>query len=446
MPVWLKVRLPYGRGGDFRYPIGIHPADFGCYEVEVRREGKVLPRIADLRSQAFNGITGSGLGPCGNIGLPKEPPHTGRLPLHLQYRFDQPGVYEVRFTSHRPMDAGANSSEWTAIEIQPARAQQRSRWLAETAPPSDIVDALTDYLPAILGVPDDRSLAAVESYLYHDDYWVRQYAMFGLTYWPIQQVNDSLWDLLRTRGPSDAVLTFLTRTRDFTAAHADSMVEVAIPFLTSDSPVLLRGALTAITRLAVTRPALASPVSPGLQTRAEDALIRAADHMIETVDSQTVSDYAAALGQVADNRASAILWKLVDRNIEQASICLAWRKDPADLPRLANLALVPANGHNLDYKFVTLAYALRTSYGDAALPYLETLLKQSEFTWVRLDSAKQLMLAGRASGFQFAADAIENSTRPYWQEILNFVKFSLPGQNEKDDAAILRYVKERAAQ
>jgi len=442
MPVWLKVRLPYGRDGGLRYPIGIHPADFGCYEVEVRRAGKMLARFADLQSQAFNGITGSG-NPCGFIGLPKEPQHQGRLPLHLQYRFDQPGVYEVRLTTRRPMDAAVSSIGWTAIEIQPAAAQQRARWMAETAPPPDAVEALTDYLPGILGVPDDRSLALVERYLYHEDSLVRQYAMFGLTYWPAQRVNNSVWELMRARGPSDAIITFLTRSRDFTAAHADSMVEAAIPYLTSSSPVLLRGAVTAVTRIAITRQ---FQVSPSMRSRSEDVLIRAADHIVQAADPQTVTDYAAALGQAADGRASEVLWKLVDRNIEQASIALCWRKDPADLPRLADLALLPAHGRSLDYKLASLPYALRNAYGEASLPYLEKLLNQSEFTWVRLESAKELMLAGRASGFRFAAEAIEHSVRPYWRELIDFVRFSLPGQKEADDAAILRYVKERAAQ
>jgi hypothetical protein len=396
MPVWLKIRSPYGSDGGLRYPIGIHPADFGCYEVEVRREGKALPRIAGLPSQAFNGLVAIG-NPCGSIGLPKEPQHTGRLPLHLQYRFDRPGIYEVRFTTRRPLDAAAAGADWTPIEIQPAPPQQRARWLAETAPPSDVVEVLTDYLPAILGIPDDQSLIAVENYLYHSDRLVRDYAMFGLTYWPAQQANDSVWNLMRASGPSDAIITFLTRSPDFASAHADSIVEAAIPYLTSSSPVLLRGAVFALSR---------SPVSASLRNHAEDALIQAADHMIQTADTQTLTDYAAALGQVSDHRAGEVLWKLVRRNVEQAGIALTWRKVPADL---------------------------------------ETLLNQSEFTRVKLECAKQLMLAGHASGFRFAAGAMETSIHPHGQELIDFVRFTLPGNQDSDDAAILRYVKSRAA-
>jgi hypothetical protein len=187
-------------------------------------------------------------------------------------------------------------------------------------------------------------------------------------------------------------------------------------------------------------------MSPAVRGRAEVALIGAADHVLQTADPQTVTDYAAALGSAADRRASDILWNLVDRKIEQATIALCWRKDPSDLPRLSNLALLPATGDNLDRGLASLPYALRNSYGDAALPYLETMLARSELTFVRLAAAKELMLAGRAAGFQFAADAIEHSVRPYWREMIDFIRFSLPGQKEADDAAILRYAKQRATQ
>src|SRR5437879_8952470 len=41
-PVWLKIRMPNGESGDLRYPVRVHPANFGCYQIEVRRDGKML--------------------------------------------------------------------------------------------------------------------------------------------------------------------------------------------------------------------------------------------------------------------------------------------------------------------------------------------------------------------------------------------------------------------
>ena len=120
MPVWLKLSM-FGLEASVQYPFDIHPAGFGCHEVDVRRDGKPLPRVATLATQSIGGIAGSG-GACSFLGLPSESHHIGRIPLHLQYRFDQPGTYQVRYTRHSDFPAGAPPtvrSEWTAIEILP---------------------------------------------------------------------------------------------------------------------------------------------------------------------------------------------------------------------------------------------------------------------------------------------------------------------------------------
>lgn len=88
-PVWIHIQSPpFPWHGDVQYPIGIHPADFGCHEIEVRYEGTLLPRIP-MRS--LGGIANGLM--CGSIGIAgHEIRHKNRLPLHLQYRFDRPGV------------------------------------------------------------------------------------------------------------------------------------------------------------------------------------------------------------------------------------------------------------------------------------------------------------------------------------------------------------------
>ena len=52
MPVWLKVS-GYGWDQAIRYPFDIHPADFTCHDVEVRRDRKPLPRFASIESKAL---------------------------------------------------------------------------------------------------------------------------------------------------------------------------------------------------------------------------------------------------------------------------------------------------------------------------------------------------------------------------------------------------------
>jgi len=77
------------------------------------------------------------------------------------------------------------------------------------------------------------------------------------------------------------------------------VVQGAIPYLRSDSPVLLRGAIIAIYRIALPQD---SRVSPTVQDQADDALMNAADR-IAAADAQTATDYAAALGMVKNDRA-----------------------------------------------------------------------------------------------------------------------------------------------
>jgi hypothetical protein len=440
MPVWLKVSM-FGWDGAVRYPFDIHPAGFKCHDVEVRRDGRLLPRIATLASQAINGIAMSG-SPCGSLALPAESRHNGRIPLHLQYRFDQPGTYEVRYTARNDFSADAPptvQSPWTPIDILPGTPAGRAQWLKEFSAraPTGTAELLTDFLPGILGIPDKQSLELLCPYLYHPDSLVRQYAMYGLTYWPGQEADSLVREAVRSRGPSDVSVQFLVRRPELAASNGDSIVESAIPYLGSDSPVLLRGAVTAIYQVAL---------RGAIRARAEAALIQAADRVVSTADAQTMNDYAAALGMAKDERASAVLWDFVSRHVArgQAVTALTWRHSPADLPKLAQLTLVPANGHNLDAELCSLPYALHRNYGELAIPYLETMIEHSEFTWVRTDCARELVLAGRPAGFAFLVDAIEKN-RMYRREMVDFVRGQFPELRQADDGAVLNFVKARAA-
>ncbi len=443
MPVWVKLSMP-GLETAVQYPFDIHPAGFACHDVEVRRDGKPLPRVATLATRAIGGIAGSGSA-CSFLGLPAESHHIGRIPLHLQYRFDQPGTYQVRYTMYSDFPATIRSA-WTAIEILPGTPRERTQWLKElsTQAPDDTVALLTDFLPNLLGVPDQQSLELLSRYLYHSDSLVRQYAMYGLTYWPGPEADAVIREAVNRKGPTDVAVQFLLRTPELLASQGDSLVDGAIPYLRSASPVLVRGAVTAIFRGAL----LENPrANPALRTRAETAMVLAANHVVSVGDPQTISDYTAALGTLRNDRASPVLWDLIRRNVarEQAVIALAWRHSPADLPKLAQLTLVPAHGRgNVDRELSGLASAIRRGYGAAALPYLETMLARSEFTPVRIESARELMLAGRSAGFAFAADAIENA-RAYRREMIDFVRGQFAELRQAGDAAVLTFVKVRAA-
>jgi hypothetical protein len=188
MPVWLKVEFRSELWGGIRYPSLLGPAGFGCNQVEVRRDGKLLTRLPG--SNWNRGQMNFSGPPCGTyVTTPRG--FENRLPLHLLYRFDEPGAYEVRFTS-RDMEFDVTASkiqfqsEWTPIEVLPANHYQRAQWLEDVRSkhPMDSAELLSDVLPSVLGLPDEASLDIVRSYLDHPDENVRRFAENGLYYWP----------------------------------------------------------------------------------------------------------------------------------------------------------------------------------------------------------------------------------------------------------------------
>lgn len=417
-PVWIKIEgLP--AWASVQYPVTIHPGGFGCHELEVRQNGVLLPRIAlPGVAQVHVGLA------CGNIGIAGHAmPHPGRLPLHLQYRFEKPGTYEVRYTRRRDVSAEALfRSVWTRIEVLD-RAPRRHGAL-----PADPAEVLSDFLPGVLGFADAASLPIVSEALYHPHETVRQYAALGLSYWADEEVHRRLVELLRTKGPSDAVV-------ERTIQRSPELIDAVLPHLKSENPVLLRGAITGVYRL------LAVTSVP----RAEAALIAAVENVVRVGDEQTQVSLAAALGVGRDARGRDVLWDFVKRRVAigQSVIAITWRKDPSDLARLAALLEAPVTGDPLSGELSSLPHALRRTYGEASLPFLESALKKSGYVWVQTGCARELILAGRASGFLFIAEAMEQG-RFYKREMVEFVRGQFPELREADDGAILAFLKQRA--
>jgi hypothetical protein len=413
-----------------QYPVGVEPDNLGCHEFEVRRNGVLLPRIVVRYSIRVSG----GLS-CGAIGIPGRPmKHPGRLPLHLQYRFETPGIYEVRYKRKADefgprRDETLFRSAWTPVEVQPAAPAPIA------SPPQDPVEILGDFLPSILGFPDGERLSVVLDYLYHPEETVRRYAANSLGYWPDGEVQRRLSALVRTRGPSDMFV-------DQTLSTAPELAEAMFSRLSSDDPVIVRGAVTAASRVVSNQRRL---FSDAVKARAEDALITAVEHVISVGDSQTITNFAAALGAMRDERSHEILWGFVRRRVafEQSLIAITWRKDPKDLPGLVAILDAPTTGDPLSTELASLPYALRNAYGAAALPALENALKKSGYVWVRTNCARELIMENRPSGFAFIADAIEQN-RFYKREMIEFVRERFPELRGEDETAVLAFLKRRA--
>ncbi len=127
MPVWIALDRPYPYY-DTLYPYSLIPENFGGGSFEVRRGGVMLKPLEirrDGEPMMMNGLLN------GSIARADSP--RGRIPVHLQYRFDVPGKYEVRFIGtrlepdpHRGIrSVQVDESDWTEIEILPYSAAQR---------------------------------------------------------------------------------------------------------------------------------------------------------------------------------------------------------------------------------------------------------------------------------------------------------------------------------
>jgi len=442
LPVWLKISTR----NEIRYPFYTVPDWHTCYDVEVRKDGRPLSRFQPPPTAIAQIIVFAG-NICGGLYLPGKLQHPGSIPLHVMYRFDQPGVYEVRYVERMPWgepNAPNLVSPWTRIEIQAGTPEERAQWLAEISShaPSDATGLLTGYLPDILGVPDDRSLQLLTPYLNYPDAMVRQYVSYALSYWPGEQASKAVLAGIRAQGPSEDSARLLSFSKEMiTVAEAEAAVQVALPYLKSDSAISLKGAIDMVGWIAL---AENSQISGALKKRAADALIDAEGQVVGLGNREIANTYAAVLGSMKDDRAGKILWSFVERDIahEQAIIALAWLHSPADLPKLA-LKAFPPSALPGDSGPTSLPGALRYSYGDAALPYIEEMLQRSPYVFVRTGSARELVNAGRPSGFAFIVDAIQQN-RAYRGEMIQFLRDRFPEIRQGDDAAALHLAQSKA--
>ena len=69
---------------------------------------------------------------------------------------------------------------------------------------------------------------------------------------------------------------------------------------------------------------------------------------------------------------------------EQALICLAWHRDPADMDALLPFMLEDSNAAR------SLPYAFRISYGEAALPYLRKAQMEAKSEATRREAEKEM--------------------------------------------------------
>ena len=337
MPVWIEIDLPDSLAHSLRYPVTAYPADFGGHSFEVRRNGILLRPNAPRQSFP---IVAVGLGSTGTIGrgsllgLPHEPRNPRRLPLHLAYRFDTPGLYEVRYLGydHRyPMEKNVLArSAWIPIQVRPFSTARRQAWLdsMRSTPPADPVEWLSDYLPSVLAVPDTAVLPFLKSALYHPDSLVRTYALNSLALFDDALLVGWITATIEANGPTPELAYLLSWRRSIFQTHGNDIARAVLPFVKSTSPSLTAGALRTLYFMKPQYDWRSHPDVPGLMDRTVAA---EAERLIETHNAALLQPLALYLGTWKSEISRALLRRLIAEGTvrEQAEICLRWISEGA---------------------------------------------------------------------------------------------------------------------
>ncbi|HOS42661.1 MAG TPA: DUF881 domain-containing protein, partial [Armatimonadota bacterium] len=206
MPIWASIGFPPGFDLyrlNLRYPFAYEPWFTWGYDCEVTRDGQPLPRRTP--NTITHGMIINGLG-WGSAAPSTSP--TGRLPLHLFYRFDRPGTYRIRFVLHDEHWIGPGIiskradgtvveskvllvSEWQDLVVKPYTAAQRQAWQQQQVanPPTDTGLLVGDYLPSLLASPDSVVLPAIKKAAAHRDPLVQGFAKKCLLYFANAEVS-----------------------------------------------------------------------------------------------------------------------------------------------------------------------------------------------------------------------------------------------------------------
>ena len=78
------------------------------------------------------------------------------------------------------------------------------------------------------------------------------------------------------------------------------------------------------------------------------------------------------------------------------------------------------------------------------MTYLEAALAKSAYTFVRINCAEELIVAGRPTGYGFFAGAL-GENRTYNQELIQFLRDRFPELKNADNARLRAFVTEKAA-
>lgn len=436
-PIWVHTEP----SGKIHYPFRTGIGDIGCNRLELMHEGILLsPRQFEIWGNP-SGIL------CGWVAPPHAP--ADRLPLHILFPSLRPGKYAVRWITQIPdsrMQMGDSvASDWTAFVVQVAPAGQRQAWLQSllTAVPSDPGLLAGNYIPSLAAAaPDASALHAITEQLYSENQVVAELAASALQVFPEEQVNNSLRQLIHTKGPSDVLARLIAA--DSLRQYRSQLVADNIRFLDSHDSKRTAAAIEALGFLV--HDAHQVPSSADLSA-ADGAILRAAPDVISSGDEELKRQLALYLGMFKTPEAQEWLWKIAlagGSSAEQARIALTWNPQPGDLPHLAALLLTPGDPDPTGRDLSSIPYSILHGYGENAVPWLEKAVTGSPYVWVRAQAAEELARRNDPVAFAFFLDAIEGQ-RFYRAEMIRFLKDTFPSDlnQNADEPEVVRFLKER---
>lgn len=149
MPVWIAVDAPSPYS--VAYPCSAWPWSFSGYEFEVRHNDQLLRQLPTPVNPRE--ISTSGKACVG-------PTLRSSLPLHLLYRFDEPGEYSVRLTAMNGTQI-IYQTDWTNIQVGSFSDENRAEHLRALEARANLRSADDDVVPSLLAWPDEKALAVL---------------------------------------------------------------------------------------------------------------------------------------------------------------------------------------------------------------------------------------------------------------------------------------------
>jgi hypothetical protein len=206
---------------------------------------------------------------------------------------------------------------------------------------------------------------------------------------------------IKRDGPDSECADFISGALERSWAQRFEFVKLVTPYLEDKSPEKVAGALEVLYRIRGHSPHSGFGIGrlPG-DFEAENSAFFADldkqvyphfDHFRELKGDRVYRALALYLGVSRTPQAKRKLLEIARSPFaagakEQALICLAWHRDPADMDTLLPFMLADSPAA------LALPHHFRNSYGEAALPYLRKALTEAKSEAVRREAEKELKL------------------------------------------------------